>query len=182
MKREDLKALGYSDDQIEGIMALHGKTVGKLQQDMEGYKTQVGDLTKNLGERDNQLAELSKSAKGQKDWEDKIAELTAQNTKQKEEADARYAAQEKKHLVDNYLTDKRARNLTATSALFDLEKISVKDGKLVGMDEQYSTVYQGNEYLFEKVQPSAAGREFGNNPSPSAPETLNGAVSNYYKK
>ncbi len=45
MKREDLKKLGLSDEQIEGVMSAHGKDITSLQEKVD--ICQLVWLTKN---------------------------------------------------------------------------------------------------------------------------------------
>lgn len=70
MNRETLKALGLTDEQIDSVMAEHGKSIQAEKQKQESYKNdslKLGELTKQL--------EAMKKAQADKD-----KDLTAKDT------------------------------------------------------------------------------------------------------
>ena len=75
MKREDLKKLGLSDEQIEGVMSAHGKDVTSLQEKVNGLTNERDGLKSQLDERDQQLVDLQKNSKNVDDLNDKIKQL-----------------------------------------------------------------------------------------------------------
>lgn len=67
MKREDLKKLGLSDEQIEGVMSsAHGKDITSLQEKVNGLTSERDGLKSQLDERDQQLVDLQKNSKNVK--------------------------------------------------------------------------------------------------------------------
>lgn len=52
MKREDLKNLGLTDEQIEKVMAEHGKDITSLQEKVNGLTSERDGLKSQLDERD----------------------------------------------------------------------------------------------------------------------------------
>ena len=66
MKREDLKKLGLSDEQIEGMMSAHGKDITSLQEKVNGLTSERDGLKSQLDERDQQLVDLQKNSKNVK--------------------------------------------------------------------------------------------------------------------
>ena len=63
MKREDLKNLGLTDEQIEKVMAEHGKDITSLQEKVNGLTNERDGLKSQLDERDQQLVDLQKNSK-----------------------------------------------------------------------------------------------------------------------
>ena len=61
MKREDLKNLGLTDEQIEKAMAEHGKDITSLQEKVNGLTNERDGLKSQLDERDQQLVDLQKN-------------------------------------------------------------------------------------------------------------------------
>src|SRR5699024_9400586 len=51
------------------------------------------------------------------------------------------------------LIESKARNTKAVKALLDLDKLSLQDGKLIGLDEQLKQVKEQNNFMFgnEKI-------------------------------
>lgn len=120
------------------------------------------ELKANLAERDNQLKDLGEKAKGNEELTKKIAELTETNKKLSEEYEAKIAAREREYAIDGELSKIGAKNLKAVKALLDDEKIVVKDGQIVGLNEQIETIKKNDAYLFNETQPTPPGK--GGNP------------------
>ena len=133
MTREELKALGLSDEQIEKIVDDYGKNyVSKSQ------FNQKNEEAKHLkGEADTFKKEIEELKKTNKD----NADLAAQIEKMKEDAKTReqtYKANTKKmqidSLVDLALVKNKAKNSKAVKALLvDLDKAKIIDGAIKGL-------------------------------------------------
>lgn len=120
------------------------------------------ELKKSLEDRDAQLKELGEKTKGDDELTKRIAELTEQNKKTVEEYEAKIAARERDYAIDSELTKVGAKNLKAVKALLDNEKIVVKDGQIVGLNEQLEALKKSDAYLFNETQPKPSGK--GGNP------------------
>lgn len=120
------------------------------------------ELKTSLAERDTQLADLGEKAKGHEELTKKINELTETNKKLSEEYEAKIAAREREYAIDGELSKIGAKNLKAVKALLDNEKIVVKDGQIVGLNEQIETIKKSDAYLFNETQPTPPGK--GGNP------------------
>ena len=55
------------------------------------------------------------------------------------------------NMLDGKLTDSRAKNKLAVRALLDMDKIMVDEDKLIGVDEQISSIKAKDGYLFENA-------------------------------
>lgn len=113
MKREELKALGLSDEQIEKVMAENGKDVQKLHADIEKYKAdadKASELQKKLDElEEGKLSEVEKAQKENEKMAERIAEL------------------EKRELISNRKSDAMAKfNITKEQ----VDKVIGEDGNL----------------------------------------------------
>lgn len=116
---------------------------------------QVNDLKAVIAERDNQLSELSKKAKGHDELTKQIEELKAANKKATEEYEAKLLAREREYALENYLNSVGSRNNKALSALLDHEKIQYVDGKFIGLEEQIKSIKESDPYLFKSEVPTA---------------------------
>src|SRR5690554_978844 len=77
MKREDLKALELSDEVIEKVMSLHGKTVEGVKNDLTNTKNELGTLKTQLSEANTKI----ESFKGMKTQEEVDAAVNEYKTK-----------------------------------------------------------------------------------------------------
>lgn len=91
MKREELVAMGLTDEQIEKIMADYGKTVQNANKVAEKYKAdaeKMADLQKQLDDINNaNLTELEKANKSTEEALSKVAELEKQIARTNTERD-----------------------------------------------------------------------------------------------
>jgi hypothetical protein len=160
MTREELKALGLSDEQIEKIVDDYGKNyVSKSQ------FNQKNEEAKHLkGEADTFKKEIEELKKTNKD----NADLAAQIEKMKEDAKTReqtYKANTKKmqidSLVDLELIKNKAKNPKAVKALLvDLDKAEIVDGSIKGLDEQFKKLKETDAYMFETEDDSSGSKGF----------------------
>ena len=79
MNREFLKSLGIEDEQIDKIMAEHGKTVNKTKDELTAAQADVEALTSQIADRDKQLEDLSEKAKGNEDLSAQLEQIKADN-------------------------------------------------------------------------------------------------------
>ena len=160
MTREELKALGLSDEQIEKVVDDYGKNyVSKSQ------FNQKNEEAKHLkGEADTFKKEIEELKKANKD----NADLAAQIEKMKEDAKTReqtYKANTKKmqidSLVDLALIKNKAKNPKAVKALLvDLDKAEIVDGAIKGLDEQFKKLKETDAYMFESEYNSSSTKGF----------------------
>ena len=112
------------------------------------------DLEKEIATRDSQIKTLGESAKDNETLKTQIEQMKTDNQASMDKMKADFDAREKNMLIDHYLTGKGAKNVKAVrAAMFSdetLNKVSVKDGALVGMDDIFKAGYEGNEYLFNQ--------------------------------
>lgn len=150
MNREELKALGLSDEQIDSIMAAHGKVVNatkdeltSAQSELESYKTQLTD-------RDTQLEELRTKAQGNEDLQATIDALKQANDDAKAAHKAELSNTKLNYELDQALLLNKARNPRAVKALLDMDIVKLgDDGKVAGLFEQIETLKESDSYLFE---------------------------------
>lgn len=95
MKCEDLKNLGLTDEQIEKVMAEHGKDITSLQEKVNGL----------TNERDKQLDRLQKSSKDVDDLNEQIKQLQSDNKKANEEWQNKLATQIKNFKIETALRE-----------------------------------------------------------------------------
>jgi len=154
MKREDLKALELSDEVIEKIMSLHGRGI-------ETHKSAAQTALAEVETIKTQLAEANKQIESFKTLDIQGVKKAADDYKAKwEQAQTDAAAQLAQikfdHALEAALTNAKAKNLKAVTALLSKDSIKVKDdGTIEGLSEQLEKIRSENDYLFENAQPPA---------------------------
>ncbi len=175
MKREDLKALGLSDEVIEQVMGLHGKGVESLKSGMTALQAEADGLK-------GQLAEAGKAIEGFKALDVEGVKKAADDWKAKAEAaqtdaQAQVAALKFDYALDAALKDSKAKNSKAVNALLsrDALKFNEADGSIVGLKEQLEKIKADNDFLFEDAQPTPRIVSGGNNQTVITDSTVSAA-------
>jgi len=95
---------------------------------------EVKNLKEEIKERDNQLSDLKEKAKDNDDLKQQIQELQDSNEEKQKEFEKKLEAQAKDSAIELALRDAKAKNPKIAKSALDLESISYKDGKLIGID------------------------------------------------
>lgn len=148
MTKEELKALGLTDEQIEKVSEDYGKNYvpknqfnqknEELKQAKESLTTMQSDI-EALKKANADNAELSKQ----------IDELNAAQLKREAEYTAQIHKMELDGIVERTLLSSKVKNAKAVRALLDLEDAKVKDGTIKGLDGQLAKLKESDPYLFE---------------------------------
>ena len=162
MNREQLKAAGLTDEQVELVMAEHGKATGALTQQVNTLTQQVNTLTAerdNLSERvknyDDEVEGLRKGAKDLPELQAKLDKLQQDQAAAATASEQAIAEIKKSYEVTLALKDAKARNATAVMGLLDQNKITVgEDGTVVGIKEQIEALKadENTSFLFQDEQ------------------------------
>ena len=160
MKREELKEMGLTDEQIESVMAKSGAEVAALNTQITTLKSEKAQLendkkviTKEKEDKEKALDDLQKNSISNEEYQNKIKKIEANAKKEHED----YVLDQ---LIDQSLEEAKvlktelARNSIKKS--LDMDKISIaKDGKsLIGIKEQLEATKKTDPYFFEKKKAS----------------------------
>lgn len=96
MRRENLDFL--ENEQVDKVMALYGKAIGKYEKDIETLKEDKKTLEDKISTYETKINEFNESAKDNADWKTKYEEL---QTSIKEQEAKQKAEEEDKILTDN---------------------------------------------------------------------------------
>jgi len=96
MKRDNLDFL--ENEQIDKVMALYGKAIGKYEKEIETLTNTKKDLEDKVATYETKINEFNESAKDNADWKSKYEEL---QTSIKEQEAKKKAEEEDKILTDN---------------------------------------------------------------------------------
>ncbi len=124
----------------------------------DGLKTQIG-------QRDEDIAELKKKSSGNEQISSKLTELqnkydndTAALQKQLSETQFNAA-------LDLALEKSGAKSTKALRGLLDMEKITLENNALSGFSEQLEQIKAENDFLFEAEKQKAGGMRQGGSPA-----------------
>lgn len=170
MKREELKELGLTDEQIGSIMALHGVTVNELNSRVSTAEQQATQYQEQLEKNQNELNDFKANAKGNEDLTKQLEDLQSRFDEIKTSSEQQIADLKKSSAIDLALTQAGAKNIKAAKALLDSESLELTDEGLKGLDDQLAALKENDGYLFgsnEPVPPNPEGKKatFGGNPS-----------------
>ncbi|HGF7457856.1 TPA: phage scaffolding protein [Enterococcus faecium] len=150
MKREQLKELGLTDEQIGSVMALHGTTVNELNSNVATAEQQANQYKEQLDANQSELDALKKSAKGNEELTTQLSELQEKYNQAKSDSETKIAEIKKTSAVELALTQAGARNIKAAKALLDKEKLELSDEGINGLEEQLTALKESDAYLFEQ--------------------------------
>lgn len=174
MKREDLKKLGLTDEQIESIMAEHGKDIETLkaslsakEQELAAKTTEAEGYKQQIAERDKDIKALKAQAGNSEELNKKLAEL-------QEKYDTDTAALQKKlnEQTLDFATERYFSGIEFASELakkaamaeFKAKGFKYENGKFVGADEFITELKKTDPAAF-KPEKKEENNEGSNNPN-----------------
>jgi chromosome segregation ATPase len=148
MKREDLEKLGLTAEQIDKIMAEHGKHIEKYKTDLTAVKTEADTLKKQLGEANQQIEnfksmDIEGVKKSADEYKAKFEQVQIDAKKQLEQLHF-------EHALTGALTGAKAKNVKAVRALLNTELLKLaEDGSISGLKDQLEKIQSENDFLFD---------------------------------
>lgn len=170
MKKEDLIAMGLSDEQAEKVVTLHkseldGNYIPKKRFDEvnETKKT----LEETVKERDKQLDKLKKDNGDNEKLQSDIKELQKANADQQKAYEAKIAQIQLDNAVNNALSGAGAKNTVAVRAMIataaDVSKFKLlENGTVEGLSDAIEAVRKSDPYMFREQENKFSGFQPGN--------------------
>lgn len=168
MKREDLKEIGLDDEAVDKVFGLYGKSVEKIKDERDSFKSQVDSFDEERQQLNNQLKDRSKEldtlredVEAGKDLKDQI-ELLKQSHSEKEKQMQQQLNQTKlDYELDKSLDQYGVKNSSLVKRLINQDdvKLSEEGNGLIGLDEQIEQLKQTDDYLFNTTTDSSDGGE-----------------------
>lgn len=153
MKKEDLIAMGLSEEQATAIVEKYGNMIPKERFDEVNNAKKV--LENQVKTHETQLKELQDTAKGSEELQATITELQQAN----ETAKTEYEQQLKNERMSAALKlslNGKVHDVDLVVGLIDRNTIELdKDGNVVkGLDEQLKTLQESKSFLFVPDKPN----------------------------
>lgn len=170
LSKQKLMELGLEEEMAEKVAkeakaALDGNYVPKATFDAERDK--VKNLNEQVSERDAQITQLGQFEGTANELSSKVAELEAQNAAAKAEHQAEMARLEKRTAITVQLLD-TVHDMDDVLNNLDLEKLTVKDSGIEGLEEQITSLKTRKPHYFKEASAkdkSTAGVVFGKTPA-----------------
>jgi len=186
LKREELKGLGLSDEQVDKVMGIHGTDVNDLKGQVSQLTTERDALKQRATDSDKQLNELKAAHKDDKDFQAEIDKLKADNKAKDDAASKQLKETQLNYQTELALVKAGALNTKAASALIDKDKLSLDEkGNVTGLDEQLKALKSddSSKFLFKAEEAPKPQNTppitVPGNPNPNANGTLNPATATY---
>ena len=163
MKREELKKLNLTDEQIDKVMSLHGVDVEIAKSKMEELNKTNESLNSQIAERDKDLKILKKQAGDNEELTNQFKELQSKYKQDTENLTKELQQTKLNSAVDSALSKAKVRNSKAAKALLNMDDVKLNDkGEVEGLDDQISSLQKTDGYLFdqgskEPYQPQGGG-------------------------
>lgn len=149
MKREELKKLGLSDEQMDAVMAQHGQTVQSLNTQIATLQQSETELKNQVSKNAEDLKKLQKDNSDNEELKKQLKELQKENAAQETKYQESLTKVQRDSALSALLTEAKVKNPKAVAALLDDEKIAFKDGELSGAKEQIDALQKSDAYLFD---------------------------------
>lgn len=160
MKRELLRELGLSEEQIEKVMSEHGKTVTDTTAKLAAAEESKKALEAQLVERDKDIKDLKKGAEDNAELAQKYADLETKYKGAKAEYEQQIKDTNLNHAVDMALTGK-VHDAGIVRGLLDRTKLTLDEqGQLGGLDEQLKGLSESKPFLFIPDQATGTNPSF----------------------
>lgn len=147
MKREFLKAMGLTDEQIDKIMDEHGKTTNSLKTDIETLKQEGISFKEQLDNANSKIEEfksmdIDKIKSEAEDYKVKF-EQSEKDAKEKLEK------MQFDHILENALILAKAKDPKLVKVLLESDALKLKGDEIIGLKEQLDKVKLEKDYLFD---------------------------------
>ncbi|MCT3574096.1 phage scaffolding protein [Levilactobacillus brevis] len=154
MKRDLLKGMNLTDDQIEAIMKANGVDIEAAKSslgDVDALKQENDTLKEQLTTRDKDMKALKKQVGDNEDLTKQVTDLQAKYDNDTKALSAQLNQTKLTGALNTALSGAKDRNPKTVEALLDMDKIQLEeDGKLTGLDDQLAAIKKDNEYLFDE--------------------------------
>lgn len=153
MKKEDLIALGLSEEQADTVIKGFGAMIPKSR--FDEVNDAKKELDKQISERDKQLNDLKKQVKDNEELTNQIQQLQDSNKQTKIEFEQKLKDTQVNSAIKLALAGK-VQDADIVTNLLDRTKIELnEEGSLKGgLDEQIKSLKETKPFLFVEEKPS----------------------------
>ena len=159
MTKEELLALGLTEEQISEVFKINGKDVEKAKGDLSTKETELASTKEQLKTANTTIESykgmnIEEIKKNAEEYKTKFEE--AESKAQKEIETLKF-----NHAIENALGAAKAKNVKAVKALLNMEGLKLNGDEIVGLKDQIENIKKDNDYLFDGVEPAGTGGSKG---------------------
>lgn len=181
MKREQLKELGLTEEQINSVMGLHGQTVTELNGKLATAEQERDRFKEQLDSNQTELDALKESVKGNEELTQQLTDLKNKFNESEKAAQKKLAEQQKDFAIKLALKEVNARDEDIVLQLLNKEAIKVTDEGLEGLKEQLDALKENKNFLFQEKENTPSVPRIFVSGNPSATEEVSGSLSQQMK-
>lgn len=152
MKREQLRELGLTDEQVNSVVGLHGQTVTELNSKLATAEQERDRFKEQLDSNQTELDALKESVKGNEELTQQLTDLQNKFNESEKDAQKKLAEQQKDFAIKLALKEANALDEEIVLSQLDKDTIKVVDGKLQGFDEQLKGLQKNKSFLFQEAK------------------------------
>ncbi|OTO00572.1 hypothetical protein A5804_002084 [Enterococcus faecium] len=181
MKREQLRELGLTDEQVNSVVGLHGQTVTELNSKLATAEQERDRFKEQLDSNQTELDALKESVKGNEELTQQLTDLKNKFNESEKDAQKKLAEQQKDFAIKLALKEVNARDEDIVLQLLNKEAIKVTDEGLEGLKEQLDALKENKNFLFQEKENTPSVPRIFVSGNPSATEEVSGSLSQQMK-
>lgn len=120
----------------------------------DAVNNEKNDYKQQIADRDTQLDDLKKKAKGNEELQEEIDRLKEENNNTKNDYEQKLQEKTFNYELEKALSAQQAKNPKAVKALLNTDVIKLDGDKLLGLEEQLTALKESDGYLFGEDQPA----------------------------
>ena len=174
MKREDLRKLGLTDEQVDQIMAMNGDDVNaqraivaQRDESIKALTTERDGLKEQVTARDKDIADLKKTAGDNADLTKQLSELQTKYTDDTTKLQKSLDDQARAHAIEGLFGGIKFTSAFAKRAAmkeFEAAGLEFKDGKFADAEATIKKMREQNPDAFEPETKPGSNPPAGGNP------------------
>lgn len=165
MKREDLKAFGLSEEQIDKVLDMHHKEIDPVQSELKTIKEDFEKEQEKVKTQNTTINGLKKDLEEFKDadvsgMKQKISDLE-KDIKEKDEAHSKAIAdRDFNDLLKSAISDAKGLNVKAITALLDVDTLKASKNQKEDIAAAVKTLSEAEDskMLFGEAKPNVVGK------------------------
>lgn len=165
MKREELRDLGLSDEQVSKVMGTHSAELNDVRADLQNATSERDQFKKQLDTNNEELTKLRDNAKDNETLQKQLDDLQGKFDQSKQDSENTIKTLKLNNAVDLAVAKSHARNTKAVKALINMDKVKMTDEGLSGLDDQITSLKDSDSYLFEAQPTDTSNSTHKGNPS-----------------
>jgi len=150
MKREELKELGLSDEQLSTIMTKHGKALNEATQKVQQAESERDAAMEQLASNQAELDSFKSEAQGNDELTAKLNDLQAKYDQAKEDSQNKLSEQSKEFSIKLALKEAEVLDDSIVLGLIDRDTIKVTENGIQGLGEQLEQLKENKPFLFQQ--------------------------------